>query len=227
VASRAMNYRAYWANKTRSVTRGESLEFRRLAGQELRLLFGDKNPVSVLEIGCGHGHFFDFFDFLPQYYRGVDFGPGLLATFHSSHPELDLVEAEGSSYRDARKYDLIFSHDVIEHFSRDMLDCHFRNARTMMHGESLLICAAVPWRELRTGYDMGIWSNGGRASIVCWGKSQISRMIGHDFMGHWYTTGEIATLARKHALGVRFHGSVAHPYRFHAVLWPEMGSLGS
>lgn len=225
MASTAEKYRAFWATKTKSVARGDNEAFPRLAGRELRLLLGDREPVSVLEIGCGNGHFFDFFDFLPQYYRGVDFGPGLLDTFRSHHPELELIEAEGSSYLDHRKYDLIFSHDVIEHFSLDMLDRHFRNACEMMHGGSLLICAAVPWRDLRRGYDLGIWSGSGKPSLVHWGRNQVARMLGRDFMGHWYRTGEIAALARRHCLAVRFHGSVAHPYRFHAVLWPQSSQI--
>lgn len=217
----AEKYRAFWADKSNPMSRGSSVEFRSLVGKEIQLLFAARHPVSVLEIGCGNGNLFDFFGFSPNYYRGVDFSPRMLATFRSNYPRLDLIEAEASSYVDPRRYDLIFSHDVIEHFSLDMLDQHFRNARRMMHSESLLICGSVPWRDLRSSYDWGLWFNGGTRNTLQWAKNQVRRMLGRDVMGHWYRTSEIVTLARKHSLAVRFHGSIAYPYRFHAVLSPE------
>ena len=88
----------------------------------------------------------------------------------------------------------------------------------MMHGESLLVWASVPWRSLRTSYDLGLWSNGGKLSIIRWGKSKIRRALRHDLIGHWYTTNQIAEIARQNSLCARFHGSITHPYRFHAVL---------
>ncbi len=154
----------------------------------------------------------------------MDFAPKLLAGFRSSHPDLDLIEAEGSSYIDNGKYDLILSHGVIQHFSLEMLNSHFANARTMMHKKSLLVCAAVPWREFRSKYDLGTLSARRRANLVQWGKSKILRWLGRDLMGYWYTIEEIVALAQKHSFGVRFDMSEVHPYRFHAVLWPEAPS---
>jgi SAM-dependent methyltransferase len=217
-------YRAFWADKVSPLHGHDSTEFRHLVARELQTLYTDHHPTSVLEIGCGNGYFFDFLNSSLGYYRGVDFAPKLLASFRSSHPDLDLIEAEGSSFLDNGKYDLILSHGVIQHFSLQMLDCHFGNARTMMHEKSLLICAAVPWRELRSRYDIGTLSDRPGVSPVRWAKSQISRLLGRDMMGHWYQIEEISGLARKHSFGVRFDMSEVHPYRFHAVLWPEAPS---
>lgn len=217
----AEKYRAFWADKSNPMSRCSSVEFRALLGKEMQLLYEDRHPVSVLEIGCGNGNLFDFVGFSHNYYRGVDFSPRMLAAFRVNHPDLDLVEAEGSSYLDPRRYDLIFSHDVIEHFSLDMLDEHFQNARKMMHPDSLLICASVPWRDLRSSYDWGLWFNGGTRSAFQWTKHQLRRMLGRDVMGRWYRTGEIVELAKKHDLKACFHGSIAYPYRFHAVLSAE------
>jgi cyclopropane fatty-acyl-phospholipid synthase-like methyltransferase len=220
-------YRAFWANKSNSFSRGTSVEFRTLVGKEIQLLFGKRRPISVLELGCGNGNLFDFFGFSPSCYRGVDFSPGMLAAFRSHHPELDLIEAEASSYVDERSYDLIFSHDVIEQFSPEMLDQHFANARKMMHPGSLLVCSAVPWRDLRSSYDWGLWFNGGTPDGLQWLKNQFRRMLGRDIMGHWYRTTEIVPLARRHQFAIHFHGSIAYPYRFHAVLSPQLSSQHS
>jgi SAM-dependent methyltransferase len=216
-------YRAFWAGKSDPLSRS-SVEFLALVGKEVQLLLSGRHLPSVLEIGCGNGSLFDFFGFAPERYRGVDFSPGMLGSFRAKHPAVDLVEAEGSSYEDARRYDLVFSHDVIQHFTRDMLDDHFANARKMMHSNSLLVCASVPWRELRPSYDWGLWFNGGTRNLVQWSKNRVRRILGRDIMGHWYRTSEIVLLAKKHSLSVRFHGSIAYPYRFHAVLAPRGGS---
>jgi cyclopropane fatty-acyl-phospholipid synthase-like methyltransferase len=220
----AEKYRAFWADKVSPLHSQNSEEFRHLVARELRALFSDHYPKSVLEIGCGNGYFFDFLNFSPRSYRGVDFAPKLLASFRSSHPDLALIEAEGSSYVDDATYDLILSHGVIQHFSLEMLDCHFKNARAMMHKNSLLVCAAVPWREFRSRYDLGTLADRGRVSPARWVKSQISRLFGRDMMGHWYRIEEIIALAQKYSFGVRFDSSDVHPYRFHAVLWPEAPS---
>jgi SAM-dependent methyltransferase len=213
-------HRAFWADKTTPLSRGNSPEFLRLAAGEVRLLFEARNPLSVLEIGCGNGQLFDYFGFSPRFYRGIDFGPRMLETFRRGHPDVDLVEGEGSSYVDDRKYDLILAHDVISQFSPDMLRRHCRNARRMMHSESLLVWSCVLWRTLRHTYDLGMWSNGGKTSVGRWVKSQIHRMAGREVMGRWYTPGEVSEIAKRNSLEARFHGSISHPYRFHAVLQP-------
>jgi SAM-dependent methyltransferase len=210
--------RAFWADKTTPMSRGNSREFSKLVAAEVRLLFGPRNPIHVLEIGCGNGQLFDYLGFSTLEYRGVDFGPCMLDTFRKRHPDLDLVEAEGSSYVDDRKYDLILAHDVVSQFSRDMLLKHCENARRMMHSTSLLVWSCVLWRTLRRSYDLGIWSNGGKASARSWVKSQIRRMAGREVMGRWYTPGEIRTIAKQNSLSAHFYGSMSHPYRFHAVL---------
>ena len=222
----AEKYRAFWADQVSPLHGHDSTEFRCRVATELRALFSDRYPENVLEIGCGNGYFFDFLNFSTGSYRGVDFAPKLLAAFRSSHPDLDLIEAEGSSYVDNGSYDLILTHGVIQHFSLEMLDCHFRNARSMMHEKSLLVCAAVPWREFRSMYDIGALSDRRRVSPVRWAKSQMSRLLGRDMMGHWYRIEEITALAQKHSFAVRFYMSDVHPYRFHAVLWLEAPSKG-
>lgn len=221
MAATAERFREFWADKTTPLSRGNTPEFLCLVAGELRLLFGEKAPVSVLEIGCGNGCLFDFLGFSSRFYRGVDFSPRMLEVFRQSHPELDLVEADGSSYADDRTYDVILVHDVIGHFTPDMLARHCRNARSMMHSDSLLVWACIPWRSLRHTYDLGLWSKSGVPSIVLWGKNKLRRALGRDIIGRWYTTTEVAKIARENSLSARFCGSISHPYRFHTVMRPQ------
>jgi len=222
LSSTVEKYRKFWAAKTDFRIRSNTPEFRRLSVAELKLLIGERTPASILEIGCGNGQFFDYLGFSRRSYRGVDFSSRMLAVFRQNHPELDLVEAEGSSYLDDRSYDLILAYDVVSQFSPAMLAQHCRNARRMMHPESLLVWTCILWRSLRHTYDLGMWSNSGRASIIRWAKSQVRRMAGGDLMGRWYTPHEIDRIARQNFLCASFYGSMTYPYRFHAVLQKEM-----
>lgn len=214
----AERFRTFWADKSDPQSRGRGPEFLRTLAGELRLLFGDRKPNRVLEIGCGDGRLFDFLDFSPDSYRGVDFGPLMLAAFRGNHAELDLIEAEASSYNDGRIYDLIFAHDVISHFSLAMLDRFCRNARQMIHSESLIILASVPWRSLRNQYDLGVWRGCGQASFINCAKSKLRRLAGQELTGRWFAATEVRDIAARNGLHARFHGSITHPYRFHAVL---------
>lgn len=220
----AEKFGAFWANKTDPQSRGRGPAFCRAVAQELRLLCGERKPVRVLEIGCGDGRLFDFLGFPAASYRGVDFGPLMLAAFRRNHPEVDLVEAEASSFVDGRIYDLIFAHDVISHFSLAMLDRFFRNARQMIHPDSLIILASVPWRALRNLYDSGVWRNGGETCAANWAKSKLRRLVGRELTGRWFTTSEISKIAARNGLRAQFHGSITHPYRFHAVLTASLHS---
>jgi SAM-dependent methyltransferase len=217
----AEKYREFWSDKTSPMSRSERPAFLRLVASELKLVLGRRDPVSVLEIGCGNGCLFEFLEFSPHFYRGVDFGPRMIEGFRRTHPHLDLIQAEGSSYVDDRTYDLILVHDVIAHFTPAMLAQHCRNARRMMHSESMLLWGSVLWSALRNSFDLGLLSTDGKPSVVRWGRNKLRRALGRDLMGHWYGVDEISKLARENSLHVRFHGSIAYPYRFHAVLSPQ------
>jgi len=214
-------YREFWADKETPLSRGSSPEFLQLVASELKLLFQGRNPVSVLEIGCGNGQLFDYLGFSLPCYRGVDFAPRMLQRFRERHPHLDLIQAEGSSYVDDRTYDLVLAHDVVSQFSPDMLSEHCQNARRMMHSDSLLVWSCILWRSLRHTFDLGVWSNGGKPDIGRWAKNQIRRMLGRELMGRWYTPREVSRIANENSLSADFYGSITHPYRFHAVLQPK------
>jgi len=67
----AEKYRAFWSDQVSPLHSQDSAEFRHLVAKELRALFSDHYPESVLEIGCGNGYFFDFLNFSTGSYRGV------------------------------------------------------------------------------------------------------------------------------------------------------------
>ena len=212
-------WKRVWAQQDSTGHRADSPEFYRACAKELRILFGENSPTRVLEIGCGNGVLFEFLGFEHAQYKGVDFSPALLAIFKSKHPNVELECCEGSSYLDTENtYDLIFSNGVVQYFDLPVLDNHFACARSMMHKNSVLVCAAIPWRLHRSHYDSGRVSETLSPNMLSAVKAKLARTLRGDSMGRWYEPEEIATLAKKHGFSVDFYGSMFYFYRFHATL---------
>lgn len=213
-----------WAQRDSPGHRADNPEFYRACAKELRILFGENSPKRVLEIGCGNGALFEFLGFEHAQYKGVDFSPQLLANFKVKHPNLELECCEGSAYRDtANKYDLIFSNEVVQYFDLRMLDNHFGCARAMMHKDSALVCAGIPWRLHRSHYDSGRFSETLSPSVLGAAKAKLARTLRGDSIGRWYEPEEISILAKKHDFSCDFYGSMFYFYRFHATLKLQMG----
>lgn len=216
-------WKQVWARRDSPGHRADSPEFYRACAKELRILFGDNSPKRVLEIGCGNGVLFEFLGFEHARYRGVDFSPRLLAIFKSAHPDVELECCEGSSYLDVGStYDLIFSNETVQFFDLPMLDTHFACARAMMHKDSVLVCAAIPWRLHRSHYDSGRLHETLSPSMLRAAKAKLARALRGDSMGRWWEPAEIAALAKKHGFSCDFYGSMFYFYRFHVVLRPRM-----
>ena len=220
----AEKWKKYWADKTMPDHTYETPEFYSLHVRELKVLFGEELPIRVLEIGCGNGALYPYYGFQPETYRGVDFSPSMLAVFRAKHPEVQLECCEGSSYVDREnKYDLIFSNQLVQNFDLPMLGKHFSCARTMMHKDSLLVCGSIPWRIHRMNFYMGLY--GGhfkRPKGLFQGAKRKVWVVWVAFcddpMGRWFEMDEIKSLADHHGFSVEFYGSLAYPYRFHAVM---------
>src|ERR1700722_1918581 len=90
-------------------------------GREFALLGMDPSGKRVLEFGCGSGSLFEIVGFdRAKSYRGVDFSENMLAPFRATHLGVDVARADASSYVDGSKYDLIFSNQMVQYFSRAM-----------------------------------------------------------------------------------------------------------
>jgi len=127
--------------------------------------------------------------------------------------------AEGASYLDGTAaYDVILLNGIVQHFDAEMLQQHLQNANSMLGENGMLIWGSVPQRRYRRLYDAGKWSASGRPTVSRLVKSWVGRMMGLDAMGYWYEPSEVAALAQKYGLTVRFAPSELYPYRFHAVI---------
>jgi len=212
-------WRRFWSLQKNALERSDSEEFRTFCGREIMLMLGDRSHASVLEIGCSDGALFPYYGFDTARYTGVDFSSHLLEIFKQRHPDVTTLCADGSTFvQTGSKYDVIFSHQVVQCFDRQMLEDHIARASSMMHSQSVLLCASIPWKACRGIYRSGaaFWTLG--PSFARRLKGAVSVLLRGDSIGHWYEPRDFVTIGAKHGLSAGFYGCMLYPYRFHALL---------
>ena len=126
--------------------------------------------------------------------------------------------ADGSTYRDHERYDLIISNQVVQNFDRTMLRRYLANARGMMHSKSVLVHAAVPWKQRRRAFYTGACLAGTRRRRVKGALVMLKARVTPDALGYWYDLSDFEALARETGMAVTFFGCMAYLYRFHVVM---------
>jgi len=212
-------WKKYWQDKSDPLHRANTANHYRSYASELRVLFNDFRPRSVLELGCGNGDLYEYLRFdNADVYKGVDFSPSMIDSFKKAHPAVDLECREASSYSDDKKYDLIFSNGVIQYFDNKMLNNHFVNGKSMMTGNSLFICASLLWKTQRFNYFSGALKKRRRRSILRGIVVYVRRMVSGEPMGIWHNPADIVTVAEAYGMTCEFYGSMHYPFRFHVVM---------
>ncbi|HEY3376527.1 MAG TPA: class I SAM-dependent methyltransferase [Armatimonadota bacterium] len=212
-------WQAYWEDKSQAGFRYENEDHYQRCAAELRVLFHQLAPQSVLEIGCGNGALYEYLGFKQSKdYHGVDFSQSMLNVFQAHYPTANLICADGAAYRVERTYDLIFSNGVLQHFDRKMLEQHFENARAMMTPDSLFVCASIPWKALWYRYLSGELTGEAHVHRLRGVILRAMRACSIDGMGYWYEHDDFKRLATRMGMTASFHGCIYYPYRFHVVL---------
>ena len=197
-------WQSYWADKTSPQYAREDDDHYREYAEELRLLFPDRAPRRVLEIGCGNGalHRHLGFDSCDRYV-GVDFSERMLEVFHESDPDVELVHADGASYRSNDEFDLIFSSQVAQYWSRNQLAEHLANAVTMLSTQGAVIVSGVPWSRMRFAYARGDMTGGARRSLptalLGFGSELVRKRL-----GAWYDFPDLRQARRRVRAARRF-----------------------
>jgi lipopolysaccharide exporter len=212
-------FQQFWSDKQTTLNGREGEDFWRRQAGELKELYASIPIGRVLEIGCGDGNLFPYFDIPAGNYKGVDFTPQFIERFKSREPAVTLECAEGASYLDSgAQYDLILLNGIVQHFDLAMLEQHLKNANAMLGEDGMLIWGSIPQRGHRMSYDLGKWSGSGKAQGTRLVKSWVERLLGKDAMGFWYEPEEVSALTAKYGLQAKFVPSELFPYRFHAVI---------
>lgn len=220
----------FWNRQTAPLHRADTDEHYRRFGSELRILFGERPIESVLEIGCGNGAMYPYLGFDRAQYTGVDYSQSMLDDFRRKHPDAHLVCGDGSSYRDDRQYQLIFSNGVVQYFTDQMLRKHIESAVSMLTPDGSLIMASVPCREMaieayRGGPMFGLHRERPRG----WWNARLRWMLRHwekVNMGQWRSLDEMRLFALEFGLTPTFMGSMHYMYRFHAIFQLDSPNFG-
>lgn len=214
----ARDWRKFWAEQA-DPRHPYSADFLVNHGGELALVCGDAAGKRVLEFGCGTGTLFEVMGLQNAgSYRGVDFSEKMLAVFRATHPNVDLVCADASSYLDQSQYDLIFSNQMVQYFSPEMFGRYLGNARRMLAPGGRLVVGSVPWRGARNAFYLQAYNPDSRRGLLRRLAVLARARVGIDQIGRWYSYRECAELAQRHGLTVTYFGSLQFPYRFHVRL---------
>jgi SAM-dependent methyltransferase len=191
-------------------------EHSRRNAHELRLLFPRPAPARVLEIGCGNLDLYRYLEFDKcNRYVGVDRTERMLNV--SFEPGVELVHAEGFSYRTDEEFDLILSRQVAQYWSRDQLVEHLDNACSMLSARGAIIIGGIPGPHLRLASPHCDTADGGRCSALVTLIAPANESRGKRLRARRPLL-ELKRLAASRGLRAGFYGSAHYPYQFHAVL---------
>jgi cyclopropane fatty-acyl-phospholipid synthase-like methyltransferase len=213
VSRTARKWHCFWSTQSDPLYSSTSEEHRQGHARELALLFLDKPPQCVLEIGCGDGALFVLLGFDCVQYIGVDFSSSMLAAFRVRHPNVNLIHTSADIYQDGCKYDLIFSNQVLQYLDCRMLRRMMSNITDMLAPDGCLILGSIPWRVARFSYYTDEL-HGQILSSLRRTRAIIAGLLGSK-IGRWYSPVELISLGQRHGLKSEVFGSLQYPYRFH------------
>lgn len=216
-------YQEFWRGQTTPLHRQDNPTTYKSYAKELVNLFSILGYSSgpVLEIGCGNGALFPFFNFEIDNYKGIDFSPTLLEIFRTRYPNVSLLECDAAEYIPEKKYKLIFGNAVHQHFSREMLSMHISNMLESLADNGTLLLANVPYSPFRNHLMFGELFPSSRLNTSF---SQILKKkifpiysflsCQSDGIGFWYSLKDIQSFVSEEYV-VEMFGSNFYPYRMH------------
>lgn len=217
------SYREFWKNQTTPLHRMNDEKTYKAYAQELSNIFSYLGYFNgkILEIGCGNGALFPFFDFDHRLYTGIDFSPSLMKIFRANYPNVSLIECDAADFIPDDKYNLIFGNAVHQHFSKKMLTYHVKNMLSCLTDGGALVLANVPYSKFRNNLFYGeLFPNSHRDSLSI--KSLKRRLspiyqlltTRSDGIGFWYSIKDIQEITGENYT-VDIFGSNFYPYRVH------------
>jgi SAM-dependent methyltransferase len=209
------DWKLFWAEQN-DPRHPKAADFLPHHGGEFALVGIDPAGKRVLELGCGSGSLFEAVGFdRANSYRGVDFSDKMLEVFRATHPGVDVACADASSYVDDSRYDLIFSNQLAQYFTRNMLARYVANARRMLAPGGTIVIGSIPWRGARAAFHLQSYWPAGERRPIRGVVALVRSYFGVDRIGRWYSYRELAQVSRKHGLAVTYFGCLKLPYRFH------------
>jgi SAM-dependent methyltransferase len=224
-------YERYWENKkdSRHSIRPD-IDFFRLAAREILVFYHPDHHNRILEIGCGAGEVFQYYEFDNKKYLGIDFSESMLNEFRKRNPGVKVKHGRGDSFYTPMEFDFIFSNNVIQHFSPTMVRNHIKSMAKMLSRHGRLIIGGIPNVQFREQYERGIF-HGYSLNFLQYltkkGKRFFKNMFGHSKpgygIGYWYGANEFKEWGKLNSLDMHSFGCMIYPYRFHIMYtWKKM-----
>ena len=214
-------YEEYWSGQTTPLHRRNDSHTYRAYAQELSNIFnymGFKEG-AVLELGCGNGALFPFFNFDSNSYLGIDFSSSMIGLFKEHYPNLSLIECDAATYVPNKKYDLIFGNAVHQNFSERMMTYNVRNMLGSLSPKGTFVMANVPYTALKHQFLYGELSPSPDSSFLRTLRYKVARkwrwICGQpDGIGFWYNFKNIKMIVGDN-YEIEVFGSNFYPYRMH------------
>jgi SAM-dependent methyltransferase len=222
------HWQRFWTAQATPLHTDESETGYRTLAAELRLLFADRTPERVLDVGCGNGAMFRHLGFHEaRRYLGLGFSPTMIVEFGDRFPGVELRRRDAATFRAAETFGLIFSSHVVQYWDRRQLAEHLANARSMIADDGLVVVGGFPWARMRLAHargevNGGVENGANRRHLPAAAFDYAHELIAPR-IGHWYDFPEIKKIAAASDFHVAFRGSGYYPYRFHAMLTPTQG----
>lgn len=219
-------WKAYWDERSDPMHGDRGEDFFHLLWQELRLILPDVKGRRLLDLGCGDGSFFRGLGFDAAEYLGVDLSQKMLDHFAGLFPGIELHLGAAQNFVPDQPVDIVFSHGVIQYLTKPDLQQHFALAHSYLRDGGSIVHTGVPWARLRHEFELGgLWDRPApglkqRLGYVLRGLSASPRLKG---IGHWYSPADYRAIAGAAGFDVQFFGSLAYPYRFHALATRKAG----
>ena len=130
-------------------TEKESAVFR-----NLRNIIKQSNSISILEVGCGTGHWLSLIkkeNKKINYLVGLDLSKGMLAKAQKNHPDLSLIQGEATYLPFIDQiFDLVYCVNAIHHFDDPSL--FIREAANILIPEGTIIIIGSDPREVENSW---------------------------------------------------------------------------
>ena len=210
----------FWKNQTQPLYRYDEEWHYAEHADELKLLLpADISNLSVFEIGCGNGAFYELLNFHEcSDYFGIDISESMLNAFRKRHPKIEVQCCNAESFTSAdRKFDIIFSNQLLQFIDHEQFDELLKNSKQHLKENGSIYLLSVPWKRMRNAYLTGRVPGRTKLGLIQAFRKLVQNLSVDD-LGNWYDFEDVDCLAAKHGFQATYYGSLHYIYRFHFVL---------
>jgi cyclopropane fatty-acyl-phospholipid synthase-like methyltransferase len=213
------NYNEYWSKQKTPRYPINSDKFLNVHAAELEILWGDLQGKTILEIGCGNGHLFNFTRYKPdENYHGVDLSAEMLASFKKSYNKINYYKGDvlELKYLKTMRFDVIICNQVIQYIEKEKHIEFFELVYDILSDDGSFCLTGFQDFNLKRVYMSESQTPESKQFSLIYRFLKLFKSFFISPNGYWHTTDYL----RKLGLSVGFKsseswGSMAYKYRSH------------